>query len=172
MDDLVDAVVEEYSAPKPLHGAPEPKRLLKKERYEHRMMCYLKAEGKSAKEISLIMDVAEPTVHTVLKQPWAQAQILELIDKAGRSRVDTLLQGAGIGALQRLIVEMDNEASGTANSRITAADKILDRLFGKPNQPYSEHQEVDLDSLSDEDLAKIVTSGGGSSQTAPTSGRS
>lgn len=142
--------------PDSLHGTRMPHYALKREKFEHRMVIFLKAQGLSNKEIAEKTGYTPVSVSNIVRQPWAQQRILEEMNSAGRDQVQTMLQGAAVDAVQRLISEMDNPEA-RASERIQAADKLLDRLYGKPNQPIT--QRTDLQNLSDDDLAKIVSSG-------------
>lgn len=148
-------VVEE---PRPLYGEHIPRWVLQRERPEHRIIIMLASTGMGAAEISEHLrfvghDVHKVTVANLLKQPWAMEQVLLEIERAGREPVRQMLQGESLDAAQRL-VELAKEAKSEETKR-KANNDILDRVFGKPNQPIT-HEVKDPSELSDEELAKIA----------------
>lgn len=151
-----DLAKEVKDDPDSLYNARDPYYEIKHEKPEHRSIIFLKASGLPNCEIATKLGLSPVTVSNVVRQPWAQARILAEIHRAGRDEVATLL-GTGADAILRLQAEMDNE-NARPSERIQAADKLLDRIFGKPNQPYTKRTEIRLDELSDEELAKIATS--------------
>jgi len=156
----------EPDRPRGLVNAKAPAWVLGKERFEHRIIIYLKAEGFSNKEIAEKVGFSSLAVSNLLRQPWAQEAVLRIIQENGGDAVQTLLNGAALDAVQRLITEMDNESTATSRDRVTAADKLLDRLYGKPNQPI-EHRQSNLTEMSDEELEALARKGSGSRPVAP-----
>lgn len=133
-----------------------PALLLQREQPRHRLICFLKASGLSNIEIAQRLDITPSTVAYTVLQPWAQQLIAEELKKAGRDELHTILEGAAKDALNRLIEEMDN-VNARPSERISAADKVLDRFLGKPNQPITHNQGIDLSSLTDAELVKLAT---------------
>jgi lambda repressor-like predicted transcriptional regulator len=157
-----DVAVAARENPHRLHNARDPFYNIKREKAEHRVVCFLKAEGFTNKEIAEKTGLTTVTISNVLRQPWAQQQVLQIIHENGGDAVRQLLVTTGLKAVQRLVVEMDNEEA-RPSERIVAADKILDRLYGKPNQPI-EHRGDALGKMTDEELeaiAKLGQRGGG-----------
>jgi DNA-binding CsgD family transcriptional regulator len=140
--------------PNHLHNARLPHYAIKYERFVHRTIIFLKAEGMSNKKIAERLHITPVTVANVIRQPWAQKRILEIIHEKGGDAVSELLNGAAVDAVQRLIIEKDNMEARSAE-RTAAADKILDRIFGKPNQPL-QYTTVDPKNLSDAELEAIL----------------
>ena len=155
------------AAKTPLFGQRDPHYAIKHERYEHRVVCFLKAEGYSNREIADKMELSPVAVSNIVRQPWAQQTILEIIQTKGGDAVQRLLEGAAADSVLRLIEERDNEQA-RPEARIMAADKLLDRLYGKPNQPI-EHRELRMEELSDKELESIVARGvtSGTATSAP-----
>ena len=143
--------------PEPLHNAKNPYYHIQRERFEHRIICFLKAEGYSNIDIAKRTGMSAVAISNIIRQPWAQKQILDIIHDKGGDAVSALLNGAAADAVQRLIIEKDN-MEARASERILAADKILDRAFGKPNQPL-QYSTADTKKLSDEELETIVRRG-------------
>ncbi len=111
----------------------ESTHLRKKEAPLHRLMVLMRAKGCTTREISNVCNCTAVNVAQILRQPWAKKHLLELITLRGNSGIDALLQGAVPESVQTLI-EVRDDPDSPATAKITAADKILDRYFGKPTQ--------------------------------------
>lgn len=138
-----------------LHNVKLPFFEIKHEKMEHRIMCFLKAQGFSNTEIAEKTGYGNVQVGQVLRQPWAAKRVIEEIQKAGRDEVEILLKGEARASVERLVMERDNAPK--ASDRISAADKLLDRLYGKPNQAISLTAKVAVSNdMSDAQLAAIA----------------
>lgn len=135
----------------------EPAYRLGKERPNHRVICFLKAQGKTNVEIAEMVGVAPFTVNYTVNQPWAKQMIADEIGKAGRSEVEALLQGEVADSVRKLI-DIRDSAEASADVQRKAANDILDRFYGKPNQRIIS-TNVDPNQLSDAELAEIVKRG-------------
>lgn len=136
----------------PLHNATAPQCDLKKEKYEHRLMAILKASGLSNVEIAELTGFTTPAVGLIVKQPWAEQFILEK------------MHGTGDKAMQRLHAAADECAKRLIDLAATAQNEeckrkanndVLDRRYGRPNQPYTV-QTKQANELADSELAKIA----------------
>ena len=141
-----------------LFNPQQPLHTLQKERPEHRIVIYLKAQGYSHKEIGEITGYSPQAVMYICRQPWAQERIVKVIHDGGQDAVNTLLKGAAVDAVQRLITEQDND-NASPRERISAANSILDRVFGRPNQPMTHYRAEDLEKMSDEQLMRLLPNG-------------
>jgi hypothetical protein len=137
-----------------LYNQRRPAYTLQAERPEHRIIIYLKAEGYSNIEIADKLGWTPAGVANIVKQPWAAKRIVDVIHEKGGDMVQQLLQGAAVDMVQQLITEAQH--AGCSRDRIVAADKVLDRIYGKPNQSIVHHKGTDLNTLSDEQLATIA----------------
>jgi len=141
---------EDYLA---FHGIRRPETPLQTEKPYHRVMLYLAAEGNNATEIAEKTGYSTVCVNNLLRQPWAAKKITQILEESGRSKVELVLKGAALAAVERLITEMDNP-DARSSERTSAADKLLDRVYGKPNQPLSVKSEgKSLDQMSDAEIA-------------------
>lgn len=146
------------NAPDGLYNPRDPHYPIQHERTVHMIMCYMAARGDTNLEIAEATGRTAVCVSNVLRQPWAKSRIEEIVKKSGKSEVELVMRGAAAKALNRLLTEMDNmetKQGANSQSRITASDKILDRLFGKAAQPIIK-ASIDLNSLPDEELAKML----------------
>ena len=140
--------------PNALHNAREPYYLIQHEKAVHRMMAYLSVRGDSLREIAEATGYTSVAISNILRQPHCQALIAEETKRLGTQEVTVVLRGKAMAAVQRLSKELDNENTGSSQSRIAAANAILDRVYGKPNQPITHHDGASLDELTDEEIAK------------------
>lgn len=143
-----------------LHGDTQPYLRIKKEKPEHRLMIYLKVLGHSNREIAEKTDFSEAQVSQVLRQDWARKTLLDEYNKSGKDAVQMLLVGEAKNSIWKLVEQRDNPTKLGAVV-ISASNSLLDRLFGKPNQPIEHNMKMDLGGMSDEELLKIVSTGGG-----------
>lgn len=141
-----------------LHGFKQPQQFLQQEKYEHRIMAEMKAAGHTNREIAEEMGVTPTTVNYVVKQPWTKQQILSEIHTKGGKEVLDFMSEKAMAAAEVLVAGFEQEKMEGRRDRVDAANKLLDRVFGKPNQPITNHQGQDLTKLSDEELARIATS--------------
>jgi hypothetical protein len=141
----------------PLFNARQPAYELKSEKPEHRIVIFLKAQGHSQKEIAALTGMTVPAISYITAQPWAQAMILQEIAQAGRGEVEVLLQGAAADSIRKLI-ELRDDSDAPKEVQRKASNDLLDRHFGKPTQPIA-HASVNLDTLSDAELAKLAQQG-------------
>lgn len=150
------SIIEQDKSPKSrgLFNAVQPQYVLKREKLQHRAVIMLKARALSNREVAEALGMTAVAVGYIVNQPWAQEQVLAEIEQAGRDEVQTLLQGAASDSVIRLINERDNDKA-KPSERIAAANSLLDRLFGKPNQPIS-MGAVNMNEMSDQQLAAIA----------------
>lgn len=127
----------------------------KQEKYEHRLMAFMKAQGMSNVEISQRSGYSYGAVCQIMHLPWVVAVITEEIARSGRDAVQEVLQSTAMDTVQFLIRARDDEKA-QMRDRITCGKELLDRIYGKPNQPITHKEAVDLDSLTNEQLGQII----------------
>jgi hypothetical protein len=143
-----------------LHNTEIPKAYAKIEKYEHRVVAFLKVQGYSGVEIAEITGYTKNTIYGVLKLPWVRALIIEEIKNAGRDAAHELLHASALDTISFLIDTVQDDKV-QRRDRIAAAKEHLNRVYGMPNQPITYQEKVDLDTLTDEALAKIAFRGEG-----------
>lgn len=136
------------------HNARDPQYTLFREKPEHRVVCYLKAQGLNHKEIAERTGYTTVAIAYICAQKWAQELIAEELTQAGRSRVEYILSEQAVPSLEKLITLRDDPEVNKEVQR-KAANDLLDRIFGKPNQPIT-HKTIDPNELSNEELARIA----------------
>lgn len=142
------------NCPNALRNPRDPYYAIQHEKAVHRMMAYMAVRGDTNKEIAEATGYSAVAVSNILRQPSSQLLIAEETKRLGGQEVTVVLRGKALAAVNRLARELDNESTGSSQSRISAANSILDRLYGKPNQPITHHEGVNLDELTDEEIAK------------------
>lgn len=144
--------------PMRLFNGRQPHYPIMHERMEHRVICFLKAQGFSNVEIAEQTGFSAVAVSNIIRQPWAQKRILDIIHDSGQNAVQQLLASEAYESVQRLVIERDNP-NARPSERIAAADKLLDRALGKPSQPLDHTIQSKIDDLSDDELERIVQAG-------------
>lgn len=159
-----DAVQEMLNTPGMLHNPTLPLYIRTHEQAHHRLFIYLKAQGLSNKEIAERTEYNVATVNDVLKQPWARTLLVEELRIAGRDALQGLIASKYEDAVCTLVEVMEDKKQ-PGNTRVTAANSILNRGLGNPTQPLAVSNLTDLKSLADEELIAqlqgIVKNGGG-----------
>lgn len=145
-------VVETAEIPR-LVNPLEPAYVLQHEKYEHRIVAFMKAQGLNDKEIAEKTGLHTVTIGYIKKQPWFEKLVLSEIHKKGEEAL-AVLSAATVESAKALIAIM-REAENLETKR-KACNDILDRRYGKPNQPMSMSGKS-ADELSNEELAKIVS---------------
>lgn len=141
--------------PDALHNDIDASYRFTKERPHHRLIVHLAQQGLRPFEIAEKVHISPGHVSTILKQPWARARLVKEMKENAKESFQQLLERAAKGALER-VVEISESAKNEA-VKLNANNSLLDRFFGKPNQPIShEARGVSLDKLSDAELAAKV----------------
>jgi hypothetical protein len=140
---------------------------LQQEKYEHRVIAHLKAAGHSNAEIATMTGYTPPAINYIIKQEWMEPLILEIIHQRGGDQVETFISEQALPACKTLAQIMEN--SNNANrDRIAAANSLLNRKYGSPNQPITVHdRRQDPKDLTDDELARIAKSGGTRTASTP-----
>lgn len=99
----------------------------------HRQMILLKAQGLTNKEVAAKLDMSPITVGNTLKLPWARQRLIEELNRVGRPAIQRLLDSEAAPSVLTLVEMRDNEKA-KPSERISAANALLDRIYGKPAQ--------------------------------------
>lgn len=147
------------STPPPRNGWKPPQYVLQQEKFEHRIIAHLKAEGRTNTEIAEMTGLSLTTINYIVKQPWVEPLVLEIIHKKGGDKVEIFLNELVMPALETFKETLD-DPTASKRDKITVANSILDRKYGKPNQPMSVvHSKQDPSQLTDDELRDIAKRG-------------
>lgn len=144
--------------PDAFYGAKAPAYVMQEEKAQHRVICYLAAEGNTRNEIAEKTGFSPVMIGYTLKQPWAQKRIAEIIRQHGGDHVEAALKGAVLDCAN-LLISTVRDSSMDIKVRSSNAKEILDRVYGKSNQVVT-HVNVSPEDLTDEDLAKHLPKAG------------
>lgn len=132
----------------------DPTIAIQKEIPAHRTMIHMRVLGHSLREIARATDYTPEHVGNVLRQPWARARINELLTEVGAQGAIEMLERAVPAALLRKIELIDSSIPQVANS---AATDILDRYLGKAKERIEHSGGIDLDRMTDKELAALIS---------------
>jgi hypothetical protein len=124
-------------------NAKDPNIAIKHESPLHRMMCYLKAQGLSNREIAVRTGKSETWVSQVLRQPWARDRVKEEMKAAGQDAIQTVITAAAMDSVYKLIEIRDNEKA-KPSEQLAAANSLLDRFMGKPTQKIESENKTTI----------------------------
>lgn len=130
---------------------------VKREKYKHRLVAILASKGTSYKEIAATVGYSEEYLHQLIQLPWVQ-DCIQSMQEGFHETVQSVLVETSLDAAC-LLKEVVNNTKASNRDRVTAAKIALDRVFGSAPQTIIHKQDVDVDKLSDEELAQIVTKG-------------
>ena len=127
----------------------------KQERPAHRLMLELAAKGYDVKEIAQRTGYTTVCVNNILRQPALQSTLVKDIRKTVTEdeQVVKIIRDNVVKAVNALASIIDGGDGVRASDRIAAAEALLCRRYGKPNQPINREKGVDLDSLA---IAELV----------------
>jgi len=151
------ALVTEVYDPPPLTNAKPPFYHNQRETPAHRAMLHLAAKGYTVKEIAERIGRTPVCVNNILRQPMLQSTLVNEIRRVQGEdeQVVEVIKSNVVNAVQVLAnIVRDDKAKGS--DRIAAANALLERRYGKANQPINRGTDVDLNSLSDSDLAAML----------------
>lgn len=146
-----DDVVKEYAeSPLKLHNDRNPNLAVMSERPEHRMIVYLRAQGKTPAEIAPLVGLGYQWVLQICRQPWFKKRLMEMIHEAGQDGVQKFLDGEIMPSIVTLAEVRDTAAK--ASDRVAACNSLLDRALGKAVQ------HIKTEKLPTVDAAKVEMS--------------
>jgi|SRR6185312_4050238 len=143
-----------------LHGFKDANMKVQQEKEYHRIIALLKASGYSNVEIALHVGCTPPTVAYIVKTPWCKQFIMDEIHRRGGAQVQEFMASHALSAAEVLVAGFSEDKMEARRDKVAAAEKLLDRVFGRPTQTVVNHKGTDLTKLSDDELASIATTGG------------
>lgn len=134
-----------------LHNDIDPKWFIQREKPIHRTMIEMSMAGYTNKEIATVCETSMLGVSNTLRQPFAREYIVKNTEKTLQEELRAFLEAEALPSLNVLKAVRDNDMAKPAE-RTSAANSLLDRFMGKPNQSVTV-TEKPLESLSEDELA-------------------
>ena len=152
---ILNATAEQID--RPLFNKPEAQYTRQKEQEWHRMAALLAAQGYTQVEIAQTLGRSPAAVSDVLRQDYAKPVVLAEMRRIATEdeQVITIVKENVAKAVETL-ADICNDRGAPKRDRIAAANALLDRRYGKPNQPIARDTGIDLDKLTDDELAKML----------------
>ena len=146
---------EKDEAPTPLNsgvfvGARDPKWTLEHEQPWHRMCAHFFATGDTVKGVANKMGKSLPAVHNLLRQPWFQKMVTQLMAEAGAKDISKLFHAEQFNNYS-VITEIRDSPNTPTALKLKAAMDMLDRSMGKATQRV----EVARETVSDDPVAEF-----------------
>jgi len=151
----------------PLWNRKLPQTIRQQEQAWHRLACRLAGRGYTAVEIAEQVGCTPTAVQEILKQPQFQGNILTSIEHTliEDEEVVRVIRENVVSAVITTANIMKDEKVRSAD-RLRAAEMLLNRRYGMPNQPINQQRDINLDKMTDEEV--VQTFSGQSTQTATT----
>ncbi len=136
----------------------EPNLAIIREKPEHRMIVYLKAQGHSNKEVADRTGYTQAWISQLTRQPWFRLRLVHELKEAGVDAIESVLKSSALDSVFTLI-DLRDDASAPKAVRSACANSLLDRFRGKPVQTV-QHEEKRLPKTSeisaiDSELAEL-----------------
>lgn len=126
---VVAANEQYFESPDRLHGAGVPSQTIVREKPIHRMMVLLSAKGLSNKEIAEHVDMTPTQVSLVLRQPWAQARLVQILKETSMDEIRHFHKTEVVPSLH--VLREIRDSAPKHSDRLAASKEILDRALGK-----------------------------------------
>lgn len=127
-----------------LFGGTQAYHVIKNENPAHRWMLWLTVKGLNKKEIAATTGYCYATVATVSRQDWFRRALVSVLNEMGRAEAETFIKGQEMASFTTM-VEIRDDPTAEKHVRLNAADKILDRIRGKPIAKTEVKQETTID---------------------------
>lgn len=112
---------------------PHPTDTILREKPEHRLVVFMKAQGGSTAYIAEKSGFTEEHVRKILNQGWARQRLLKELETSGRESIQAMMQSEADDCVSVLRTLRD-DPKVPATVRAQVANSMLDRAFGKPTQ--------------------------------------
>ncbi len=133
-----------------------------KEAPVHRAMLHLSAKGYTVKEIAERTGRTPVCVNNILRQPMLQQTLVNEVKRVnGEDEQVVEVIKANVVLAVKTLADIVRSPTSKGSDRIAAANALLERRYGKANQPINRNTDVDLSKLSDKELAAMLPSTAG-----------
>lgn len=113
----------------------------KRERFRHRQVAYLMAQGLSNKDIAELTGYGRERISTLAHTPFIRELVAHLLQEAGGDPLRELFKGAAVNGFYKLTELMDNpKTPPTVQAAI--ATGFIDRQYGKPSSTIIHEQKT------------------------------
>ena len=131
--------VEDQRDSQSFAGDKDPNLAILTEKPEHRVIMFLRAQGKSAQEVAKVTGFSYQWILQVCRQPWFKKRLIETIREAGQDEVELFVKGEILPSLMTL-AEIRDDPESKDSTRVAACNSILDRGLGKSVQHIKTEQ--------------------------------
>lgn len=143
-----------------LFGACDPhghyrQRVVLHEKPVHRLMQVMFSKGFTMDEIAQQVGYTKARVADVLRQPWAQMNVVKDIKASVQDEIKELLERNVLPTIKRIVTLTTDETAPHA-VRLAASKEILDRFLGRPNQPITTTAAAEPAKLTNQELESRV----------------
>lgn len=164
---LSGSIIEQDAKENPdaLFNARDPYYAILHEKPEHRVIIQLKLRGMSQRQIASVTGYTALHVSNILRQPWARERITRELRNAGIDDVRDMVANAAAASVFTLI-EIRDDQNAPAAVRSATARSLLEQYLGKPKQAIEHSGTIDMNKLTDAQLAAMLppTDGTGNSE--------
>ena len=129
--------------------------VIQKEKPIHRVIENMYTKGFTQKEIAEFTGYRREHIDDILRQPWAQVNMIREAQRSVQDEIKDFLEDEVIPSLQ-VIKDIRDDPESPKAVRLAASTSILDRLCGKPNQPITT-TEKPVNQLSNAELSERVS---------------
>jgi len=153
---LIQNLNQNGDAPLLSNAKPSPTQQVSKHELPHtRIILEKAARGFSQAEIAEQMGMHRATIANTIRNPVFQQTLVNEIRRLATEdeQVVEIIKASVVDAA-KLLRQTMNDTSVKRETRIDAAEKVLCRRYGKPNQPINRDTGIDLDSMSIAEIAK------------------
>lgn len=163
MDEVTGtAAIGQAANAAPLANRKAPYYVVQKEAPVHRLMLEYAAQGYDVKEIAEMTGRTPVCVNNILRQEHAQQNLVNTIKKnVNEDREVVEIIKRNVIASAKLYENTLRDEKIGLDTRLDVAERFLCRRYGKPTQPMAQGTVVDLNDLSDDQLAAMINSTSG-----------
>jgi hypothetical protein len=147
---------------KPYHGYANG--AVRQERPAHRLFLELAARGYTVKEIAERTGYTPVCINNILRQKHTQQVLVNEIRQVADEdeEVVEFIRQEVLESV-KTIKRIRDDSNAPKAVRLAAANDLLNRRYGKPNQPVNRGTDIDLNTLSIAEVAASLPSTNGTS---------
>lgn len=147
-----DSINESHGGVNGFFNPRQPSVALQSENPAQRMVLIKKMQGLTNREIAEVTGYTPEHVATICKQPWALEYMARSLHEQGVDKVAKLIDQNVAKAVERIIVEMDNE-DARSQERTNAAKALIEMKYGKAVQVIEHRDSQSVTEMTDLEIA-------------------